>query len=129
MEGSRMFNIGPNFDMDVFVKRLSETYAAKGYTVNAVKIGPAYSVSFEKDLGGINTILGMGEGIKANITQTQETVNITFSDAEWTSKIIACVVGWFLCWIPIITGIIGFLRQTDLPKSISNDANLIIASL
>ncbi len=56
-------------------------------------------------------------------------LNITFTDAEWTSKIIGAVIGWFLCLIPLITAIIGVVRQTSLPKNIENDVRMMISSM
>lgn len=129
MADNTMFNVKPTFDMEAFAARLADTYKAKGYTVNVVSMNGSYSISFDKGTGGINTLLGMGEGIKANITRMNDTVSINFSDAEWTSKIIGFVVGWFLCMIPFVTAIIGTTRQLSLPKTIANDATMIAASM
>ena len=54
-------------------------------------------------------------------------LSINFSDGDWTGKIIGLVVGWFICLIPFITAIIGCVKQSQLPKSIGNDA-VIFAS-
>lgn len=124
-----MFNVGPNFDMNVFAEKMAETYRMKGYTVTVANMGNICTLGFDKATGGINMLLGMGEAVKANITQNENTVTISFSDEEWTSKIIALVVGWFLCMIPFITGIVGVVKQINLPKSIGNDAMVIASSL
>ena len=129
MADNVMFNVKPTFDMEVFAAKLADTYKAKGYTVNVVNMNGACSITFDKGTGGINTLLGMGEGIKANITRMNDTVSINFSDAEWMSKIIGLGVGWFLCFVPFVTAIIGTTRQLSLPKSIANDATMIAASL
>lgn len=129
MANNVMFNVKPTFDMEVFTTRLADTYKAKGYTVNVVNMNGSCSITFDKGTGGINTLLGMGEGIKANITRMNDTVSINFSDAEWTGKIIGFVAGWFLCMIPFITASIGTMRQLSLPKSIANDATMIASSL
>lgn len=124
-----MFNVSPDFDMNVFAEKLAETYRAKGFTVNVANLNNSCVITFDKGTGGINTILGMGKGIKATCMKTNEALNITFSDAEWTGKIVACIVGWFLCLIPVITGIIGIVGQTGLPKEIGNDATMIASNL
>ena len=129
MANNVMFNVSPTFNLDVFATRLADTYRAKGYVVNVASMGTSYSITFDKGTGGINTILGMGEGIKANITLTGNALNISFTDEEWTGKIVALVIGWFLCWVPIITGIIGIIRQTSLPKEIGTDATMIASGL
>lgn len=124
-----MFNVKGTFDMEAFTNKLADTYKAKGYTVNILNMNGVCSITFEKATGGINTLLGMGEGIKANITRTNDTVSINFSDAEWMGKIIGFAIGWFLCLIPLITAAIGTMRQLSLPKGIANDATMIAASL
>ena len=129
MADNVMINVRETFNMEAFAARLADTYRGKGYTVNVVNMNGIFSLTFDKGTGGINTLLGMGEGIKANITWMNGTVNINFSDAEWTVKIIGLVAGWFLCMIPFVTAIIGTTRQLSLPKSIANDAMMIAASM
>ncbi|MBR6514185.1 MAG: hypothetical protein IKT46_05045 [Clostridia bacterium] len=133
MAENTMLNVGPNFDMDLFVKRLTEAFGAKGFSVNPVKLGESYSVTFEKGVGGINTVLGMGVGIKANISRNGDALMITYTDAEWTSKIIGIAIGWVFGWsviflIPLVTAIIGAINQMNLPKNIGNEATMIAAS-
>lgn len=129
MADSIMFNVKPDFDLYEFSKRLAELYSAKGFTVNVTNINGSSIITFDKKTGGINILLGMGLGIKATCTLLNGALNISFTDAEWTGKIVACVVGWFLCWIPIITGIIGIVQQIQLPKDIGNDAKLIASNM
>ncbi len=129
MANNVMFQATPTFDMDAFATKLADTYRAKGYMVNVMKLNGNCMITFEKGTGGINTVLGMGEGIKANISKTNEIISINFTDAEWTSKIIGGVVGWFLCLIPVITAIVGVTRQLSLPKDIANDATMIAATM
>lgn len=130
MANNVMLNVKPDFDMEVFANRLAETYRAKGFNVNVVNMNGNFMISFEKGKDGINNILGMGKAITANcMLMNNNTLNITFTDADWTGKIIACVVGWFLCLIPFITGIVGIVGQSGLPKEIGNDATMIAASM
>lgn len=129
MASSIMFNVKPNFDMVLFANSLADTYRAKGFTVNVANMNGSCMITFDKGTGGINTLLGMGKGIKATCRIMNDTLSINFSDAEWTGKIIACVIGWFLCFIPIITGIIGIVGQTSLPKEIGNDATMIASNM
>ena len=125
MADNVMFNVRPDFNMEAFSQRLAEMYRAKGYTVNAAMMNGCSIITFDKGTGGINTLLGMGEGIKATCTRMGDTVNISFSDAEWTGKIVGLAIGWILCFVPFITALIGVVRQTSLPTAIGNDAVLI----
>lgn len=129
MANNVMFNVKPDFDMDLFANRLADTYRAKGFTVNVANMNGSCIITFDKGTGGINTLLGMGKGIKATCMLMNDTLNISFSDADWTGKIIACIVGWFLCLVPLITGIIGIVGQIGLPKEISNDATMIASNM
>ena len=129
MAGNLFLNVGENFDIDTFSNKLADTYRAKGYGVNVVNMNGNYIVAIEKDLGGINTVLGLGEGIKANIIYTNGNLCINYSDEEWTSKIIGLVVGWFCCLIPFITAIIGIAKQVSLPKNITSDATMLASSI
>lgn len=128
MADSVMFNVPENFNMNFFAQQLADKYRAEGYTVNVANLNGSVMMTIEKKTGGINMLLGMGEGIKATCTMMNGTLNIAFSDAEWTGKIIGFAVGWLLCWIPFITAIVGTVRQTQLPKKIGTDAAMIAAS-
>ena len=122
-----MANVSEEFDVQAMAEELAANLQAKGYTARAVKMKNGARIAIEKGRGGINTILGMGEGITVAIMkQGNETLVATFSDAEWTSKIIGFVVG-FLCLIPFITAIIGTIRQLSLPKSIESELALLVS--
>ncbi|MGN0557310.1 MAG: hypothetical protein ACI4IV_05630 [Acutalibacteraceae bacterium] len=129
MANNVMMNVKPDFRMDLFANQLADTYRSKGYMVNVANMNGTCMITFDKGTGGINTLLGMGKGIKATCMMVNDTLSINFSDADWTGKIIACVVGWFLCFIPIITGIIGIAGQLGLPKEIANDATMIASGM
>ena len=65
MADSVMLNIGPNFDFNAFADRLAQMYAAQGFAVSVADINSAKVIKFEKETGGINTVLGLGVGITA----------------------------------------------------------------
>ena len=62
MADSVMLNIGPNFDFNAFADRLAQMYAAQGFAVSVADINSAKVIKFEKETGGINTVLGLGVG-------------------------------------------------------------------
>ncbi len=125
MANNVMFNVGANFDMSDFSEKLADMYRAKGYTVNVAYMNGTSMLTFDKNTGGINMLLGMGEGIKATCMLSNNTLSINFSDGDWIGKIVGCVVGWFLCFVPVITAVMGIVKQTKLPKSISTDATML----
>ena len=129
MADSIMLIVKPDFDIGVFSNNLAGLYQSKGYMVNVAYMNGCSIINFEKGTGGINTILGMGEGIKATCMLMNGVLSINFSDAEWTGKIVGFCIGWFLCFIPIITALIGTMSQLDLPKKIANDAMMIVMNM
>lgn len=129
MADSVMLNIGPNFDFNAFADRLAQMYAAQGFAVSVADINSAKVIKFEKETGGINTVLGLGVGITATCSIYNGVLQIMYTDAEWNSKIIGGLIGWFVCLVPLITAIIGAVRQSDLPKNIGRDAGMIVAQM
>lgn len=124
-----MLNVKEGFDVSEFAQRLAEMYRVKGFMVNVATFDNSAVIQFNKGCGGMNMLFGMGLGIKAIATVNNGILNIAFSEAEWTGKIVGLVVGWLFCLIPFITAIIGCIKQSSLPKDISNDAMIIASSM
>lgn len=120
-------NIPEGFDMGIFARKMTDAYQAKGYAVQPSVNGNTAVIVLSKDLGGINTVLGLGEGVTLNCSVLDGRLIISFLNEEWTSKIIACVLGWICCFIPLITGLVGVYRQITLPNNISADATLYVS--
>lgn len=120
-------NVPEGFDMGVFARKMTDAYQAKGYAVQPSVTENTAVLILSKDLGGINTVLGMGEGVTINCTVIEGRMTINFVNEEWTSKIIACAIGWICCFIPFITGLIGVYRQVTLPNTIGADATMFVA--
>ena len=122
-----MFNVIDNYDVQTLVCKLRDLYITKGFQANIINaFGGNFSLRLEKGLGGINTVLGTGKGITVNFSLQGNMLVVNYTDAEWTSKVIGLVVGWFLCLIPFITGIVGALGQNNLPGEISQDITMLL---
>lgn len=126
MADTKMIPIGDDFDLHSMVEELLQTYRGKGFDVQAMQMGNGVSITFSKDDDGIKKFVGLALGIKANITINKNTLMINFSDAEWTGKIIAIAVGWFLCLVPAAIGVYGVVKQSELPKTIANDIQMVV---
>ncbi len=121
-----MVNVKEDFDIQALAENLASLYQTKGYNAMAVKMKKGARVTIEKGSGGLNTILGMDEGICATLMlQGNDTLTVSFSNASWTGKIIGFIAG-LLCCIPFITAIVGTVKQLSLPKSIENDLALLV---
>lgn len=120
-------NVPPNFNLHMFAGQLAEKYRMDGFTVTVADFNNSVVITFDKNTGGINMLLGLGEGIKATCMVANGVLSINFSDGDWTGKIIGLVVGWFICLVPFITAIIGCVKQSQLPKNIGNDAMMLVS--
>ena len=128
MANNLTLNVSENFDLQAMADTLCEQYQAKGYTTKTLKMKNGVKIKVEKNTGGINTLLGMGEAITATCMLTgkeKDVMNVSFGEGDWTGKIIGLTVGWFLCLIPAITSILGVVRQLDLPKVLENDITVL----
>ena len=126
-----MLNVSENFDLDAFSEQITQTYQAKGYKVRVFKMKNGMKITVEKGVGGINMLLGMGSGITANCNlqgKDKDIFSVNFSDGDWIGKIIGLIAGWFLCWIPCVTAIIGIVKQTGLEKELTNDIQTVALS-
>ena len=124
MANDFMVNVDENFDLEAMANEIVERYQAKGFNVRILKMKKGLKITFDKKCGGINMLLGMGQGITATCMLTgkeEDMLNVTFSDGDWMGKIIGCIAGWFLCMIPLVTAVIGITKQLSLPKDIAND--------
>lgn len=132
MANNFMVNVPENFDLEEFADEVAQQYQAKGFQVNTLKMKNSVKLVFDKKCGGINMLLGLGQGISATcsfVGKQNDTLSVNFSDGDWTGKIIGLVAGWFLCLVPFITAIIGSVRQMSLPKDISNDMQTTLSNM
>jgi len=111
--------------MDATIAQLQQLYSGKGFYVTAIPYNSGVSVEFSKDDSGFKKWIGLALGIRANISISNGYLYISFTDAEWTGKIVAIAVGWFMCLVPLITGIIGAVAQNDFPRLIANDIQML----
>lgn len=132
MANNFMANVPEGFDLADFADQVAAKYQMQGFTANVIKMKKSVKLKLSKNCGGINTITGMGQAITADMTlsgKESDTLTVSFSDGDWTSKIIACSVGWVLCLIPGILGIVGIVHQLNLPKELESDMQMMISEL
>lgn len=121
MADNRIIPINPGTDLNTIINQASQNLTTQGYTVQAHMLNQANaSMTVTKDRNGFKDFIGLGIECRVNIAlMNPGQVSVTI-DSEWTNKIIALVVGWFLCLIPFITGIVGCINQYGLPEKIFN---------
>jgi len=121
-------NISEKFNLQEMTTRILETYQSKGFNVRYFKRKSGVKITIEKGVGGINTLLGLGQGITITCSifgKEKDTLSINFSDGDWMGTLIGCIAGWFLCFVPVITAVIGIIKQLNFQKECSNDIQMI----
>lgn len=92
-----------------------------------MQVGGGICVDFNDGNDGFKKYMGMGANVKASFTVNNGALNVNFSDVDWVGKIVAFLVGWFLCWIPWVTCAIGLFKQLEFPKKIGNDIQMLVS--
>lgn len=128
MADNFMTNVPEDFNLEQMAVALGKQYQAIGYGVQMAKMKNGVRIKFEKNCGGVNMLLGMGEGITATCMLQKDTLIVNYSEGDWTGKWIGLGVGWFLCFIPFVTALIGVFKQLELPKKISNDIQMLVGT-
>lgn len=130
MANNFMVNISEGFDLEGMASTVAQAYQAKGFNVRTLKMKNGVKITVEKGVGGINMLLGLGQGISATCMlqgKEKDMLSVNFSDGDWTGKIIGLVAGWFLCMVPFVTAIIGSIKQMSLPKDLANEIQMIVS--
>lgn len=124
----RNYPLNPEADLFTIIKAVALTMETQGFGASVQMISPQSGVlTVKKDREGLTNAIGMGIECRVNFSAVngQLTVNV---DSEWTNKIIAIAVGWFVCFIPVITGVVGAVNQLSLPDKIFNAINMNVAT-
>lgn len=124
MSTSKMIPVNPNLNLNQVLAVATENLQAQGYEVVATPMSAtSASMTVRKDRDGFKNFMGLGveSRVQMMVNNTAMTLSI---EHEWTNKIIALIVGWFLCWVPIVTGIMGCVNQSGLTNKI-NDAVML----
>ncbi|MBR0535724.1 MAG: hypothetical protein IIX14_05040 [Clostridia bacterium] len=125
----KTFKIIPGTNLAALMDVAAQNLSLQGFEVKTQVLGPqAAELIVTKDRQGFkNTILGLGLESRAAVTVSGDIATITIT-SEWTSKILPAVIGWFLCWVPIVTDIVGIINQAALPDKIGAALNLAFSS-
>ncbi len=119
----------PGANLSTLIDIASQNLAMQGFDVKSQVMGPsAAEIIVTKDRDGLkNSVLGLGLECRVAITATEDALTLTIN-SEWTNKIIALAIGWILCWVPFVTGIVGTINQYTLPEKIGTAFTLACSS-
>ena len=124
-------SVPENFDLAKFAKQISKTCEREGYTTTFYDddCKTFFSLKIEKDMGGFLQWIGLGQSITLNAELEGTKLVVHYTNAEWTSKIIALAIGWLIIWIPFVTGLIGTFKQMNLPNAINEEVRKIATEI
>ena len=124
----RNYPFNPETDLNSVIQAIALTMETQGFETNIQMITPQTGVlTVKKDREGFMNILGMGLECRVNFASINGQLSVNI-DSEWTNKIIAVAVGWFVCFIPVITGIVGTVNQISLPDKIFVATNMSVGA-
>lgn len=130
MADSLTINVQENFDLNLLVEKIKSSFQMQGFAITIASLQPnSYRVVFDKNCGGINMLLGLGQGVTATLTLNGNCLFVNYSEGDWTGKIIGIAVGWLLCLVPFITSLVGCYYQSSLPKKINNEITMLMSSM
>lgn len=120
MSKIRTIALNNNANLADIINVACQNLSAQGYAVQAQSLSPVnviVTVSKDRD-NGFKNFMGLGLEVKVNLTVLNGNQLTMSVDSEWTNKIVAIAVGWFLCLIPFITGLVGVLNQSSMPDKV-----------
>lgn len=128
MSVTKSFALKEGTRLDQILDAAEQNLTAQGYSVQKMPLNEnSAALTVSKDFDGIKKLIGLGSSCRATISVQNGNTMMVNIDSDWTNKIIALAIGWILCLIPFITGLIGCSNQSSLPNKIS-DALMIASS-
>ena len=116
----RKYSIDDFFCMQDYIDFLLDHYRKKGYNATASAIIDGANVKLEKGTAFLQNVLGLKVSASFDATVSGNELFLKFGENVWSEKVIAIVIGLFICVIPAFTGLIGAGRQAALPEDIMN---------
>ncbi len=124
-------NVPANFELEQFANEIAQQYIGQGFQVRTMITKNSARIVFDKKCGGINNVLGLGQGITATCTisgKEHDILSVNFSNGDWIGKVIGAIVGLFCC-VPLVTAIIGTVKQLSLPKDVADDMQVTLSNM
>lgn len=97
--------------------------SSKGLVVQGGKAGEGYVVQAKED-DSWKKVAGMSSAIEVQISDTGSGILVNIGNGQWSDKVGAGVLGWFVFAPLAVTAIVGSVQQKKLPEkylTISSD--------
>ena len=115
---SRMFRI-----LDVRTELIVDAVKSflslqKRMDVQSARTTEGYVIQASQPKDGWKTISGSRLAITIHMAVINDMINVTIGEGQWSDKLGAGTIGWFVAWPLAVTAIVGAIRQKNLPAEI-----------
>ena len=118
MAESKLFTLG-GITVDQVASRVeSFLRTEKGMEVQSAQTTEGYVIQASQSKDGWKTISGTRLAITAQLAKVGEHLNVTIGEGQWSDKIGAGALGWFVAWPLAVTAGIGAYNQKKLPQEL-----------
>lgn len=124
---SKSFRMTPGLELEEIVGSVEAYLRGEKYMEtqsSATTDGFVLQASQPKD--GWKTISGTRLAITVQFMQVSDVLNVTIGEGQWSDKLGAGAIGWFVAWPLAITAGLGAVRQKKLPAEIFAEIEKII---
>lgn len=116
---SRVFRPPAGMSTQVVANAVSSFLSsAKGMEVQSAETTEGYVVQGRQEKDGWKTIAGMRMATTVQMIRMDDNLNVTVGQGEWSDKIGAGALGWFIAWPLAVTAGVGAYKQKKLPEEI-----------
>ena len=116
---SRVFRLPAGMSTQVVANAVEAFLSsAKGMEVKSAETTEGYVVQGRQEKDGWKTIDGMRMATTVQMIRMDDNLNVTVGQGEWSDKIGAGVLGWFIAWPLAVTAGVGAYKQKKLPEEI-----------
>ena len=116
---SRVFRLPAGMSTQVVANAVEAFLSsAKGMEVQSAETTEGYVVQGRQEKDGWKTIAGMRMATTVQMIRMDDNLNVTVGQGEWSDKIGAGVLGWFIAWPLAVTAGVGAYKQKKLPEEI-----------
>ena len=116
---SRVFRLPAGMSTQVVANAVSSFLSsAKGMEVQSAETTEGYVVQGRQSKDGWKTVSGMRLATTVQMIRMDDNLNVTVGQGEWSDKIGAGALGWFIAWPLAVTAGVGAYKQKKLPEEI-----------
>ena len=116
---SRAFRMPQNMSLEDIVKSVeSFLNIEKSMETQSSPTTDGFVLQASQPKDAWRTISGTRLAITVHFMLTSDVLNVTVGEGQWSDKIGAGAIGWFVAWPLAVTALFGAYRQKNLPAEI-----------